>query len=318
MSGGTNGPPVYTGAPFYHKSETLLTLRNRLMIRLGFAAQLSFPPPGMTELLNDFLQDAQQQMYRRPAAPERMKRWWQIPIVEGQRHYDIPSITSGFRTDIATTQDAGGDYITRVAGSFITDGFAVGQIVTIAGGTNTGLRVTILAVTALQLTFVESVVLTTEAAGSSVAVSTVNYISADHRRVDHVYLQDGNQWWPMIEGIDPMMYNQVSRQQPEYYQWTSTLEVWPEPSQSYILWIYGIFGLLPFAADTDVTTIDPELVFLLALANAKMHYGQRDAQTYYRQAEVFLRQVNAENHGRKRYIPGTSFRLPNAVKPRQV
>jgi len=43
MTDGTNGPPIYDGEPYAHSSKTLLKLRTDLMIRLGFAAQLSTP-----------------------------------------------------------------------------------------------------------------------------------------------------------------------------------------------------------------------------------------------------------------------------------
>lgn len=70
--------------------ETLANLRRRLMVRLGFAAQADNPPPGMTDLLNDFLQDAQEQLYRRydVLRTERFFRWTMTP---GERFYDIRS-----------------------------------------------------------------------------------------------------------------------------------------------------------------------------------------------------------------------------------
>ena len=50
----TLNPAVGTGA----YTETLQTLRNRILRRLGFAAQISNPPPGMAELVDDFLKSA--------------------------------------------------------------------------------------------------------------------------------------------------------------------------------------------------------------------------------------------------------------------
>jgi len=318
MPGGTNGPPIYTGAPYQHKSSTLLALRNRLMIRLNFSAQLLAPPPGMTELLNDFLYDAQVDLYRRPGHPDRIKRWWSIPIIAGERHYDVPSITTNFRTDLAFTADAGGDFVQRAAGDFQAEGFKAGQIITIAGGANDGTKMTIAAVATDQLTFVEQSVLTTAAAGPSVAVSTVNYISLYEKKIDHLMLQQDTQWWEMKEGIDPMRYNQTSASIPQCYEWTDTLEIWPAPDENYTVWIYGVFGLLPFQADTDVTTIDPDMVFNLALALAKAHYGQQDAQVYFRKAEVALNQVVKEGHGNQRYIPDPRPQGRNIPRPQQV
>lgn len=318
MTGGTNGPIQYTGAPFQHRSSTLLTLRRRLLRRLGYAAQVDNPPVGMNDLLNEFLQDAQRQLYRRNGVPDRIKRWWFIPVVEGQRHYDVPSISTNFRTDFTTTASPSGDYIERVAGSFITDEFRVGQVVTISGGANDGTKVTVAAVAADRLTFAEADTLTSEVAGPSVAVSTVNYISLFNKKIDHVVCQEGQHWWDLYEGIDPMRYNETQSGRPQEYEWTDTLEIWPTPDQDYTIWIYGRFGLLPFEADTDVTTIDPDMVFLMALANAKAHYGHTDAGSYFRQLEVMLQNVVAENHGKKRYIPNPKAPTLDRPRPRQV
>src|SRR5690606_5025998 len=46
-------------------ARTLASLRQELMARLGYAAQINNPPPGMTALLNSFLRDAQVQLYHR-------------------------------------------------------------------------------------------------------------------------------------------------------------------------------------------------------------------------------------------------------------
>jgi len=82
------------------------------------------------------------------------------------------------------------------------------------------------------------------------------------------------------------------------------MEIWPEPDQAYTIYLKGHFGLLPFVADTDVTTIESKLVFLMALANGKAHYGKGDAGTIFRQLEVVLKKYNGEDFGLKRYIPG--------------
>lgn len=74
----------FNGAP----SATLAALRQRMMIRLGFAAQAANPPPGMASLVNEFLTSAQTFLYRRYAAlhTRRFFRWKVIP---GQRFYSL-------------------------------------------------------------------------------------------------------------------------------------------------------------------------------------------------------------------------------------
>lgn len=317
MSGGSNGPVVYTGAPFVHESKTLAQLRDRLMIRLGFAAQLAAPPPGMTELLNDFLYDAQVQMFRRMGESQRMKRWWPIPVVQGQRHYDVPSFSTGFQTNIAYTAGAN-DTATRTEGSFIADNFRPGQVVTIAGGANDGTKVTILTVEALTLTFLESNAISTAGAGDSTSISTVNYISLEYRKVEGVWLQRNNTWHEMHEGIDPLQFNQTSASRPYCYQWTDHIEIWPVPDRDYIMWAFGVYGLLPFAEDTDVTTISPDLVFLMALGAAKNHYRQADAGSYFRQAEVMLRNIVYEDQKNVRNIPEKQYPFTAPTRPLQA
>lgn len=70
--------------------RTLSSLRTELLRRLGFSAQAANPPPGMAELLTSFLQDAQEQLYRRYDAlrTERFYRW---ETTEGEKFYDIQS-----------------------------------------------------------------------------------------------------------------------------------------------------------------------------------------------------------------------------------
>lgn len=68
--------------------STLAELRRRLMIRLGYSAQVNNPPPGMTELLNDFLYSSQKWMYDRfkSLRTERFYSWTMEP---GTRFYDL-------------------------------------------------------------------------------------------------------------------------------------------------------------------------------------------------------------------------------------
>lgn len=70
--------------------ETLAQLRRRMMVRLGYAAQADNPPPGMADLLNDFLISAQRKLYTNPKNPElrteRLYRWTMVP---GIRYYGI-------------------------------------------------------------------------------------------------------------------------------------------------------------------------------------------------------------------------------------
>ena len=317
MSGGTNGPLIYDGAPYAFGVKTLLQLRNRLMIRLGFAAQLAASPPGMDALLNDFLQDGQLQMYER-YSPLRNQIWWPISITAGNRHYDVPSISTHAQTDIAfNNNDPAVDDVTRLTGSFINDGFTPGMVVTISGSTSNSLiTFVIAAVEALKLTSSTAGGLVTEAAGTSTVLNTITHTALDMRRISEQWsLENVNQWRKMTDGIDPNRFNETGAAYPQNYEWTDHLEIWPEPDKAYTIYVKGHFGLRPFVADTDVTTIDHELVFLHSLANAKSHYGQKDAGTYYRQLEVFLRNLNKKKFGNIRFIPDPAPSVRILSKP---
>lgn len=70
--------------------ETLAQLRRRMLVRLGYSAQADNPPPGMSDLLNDFLIQAQRLLYRRFKAL-REERFFSWKLVTGQRFYDLPA-----------------------------------------------------------------------------------------------------------------------------------------------------------------------------------------------------------------------------------
>lgn len=69
--------------------ETLLQLRERLMVRLGYAGQVANPPPGMAALLNDFLTSSQRLLYLKYT--ERLtERFFTWTMESGVRFYDLP------------------------------------------------------------------------------------------------------------------------------------------------------------------------------------------------------------------------------------
>jgi len=135
----------------------------------------------------------------------------------------------------------------------------------------------------------------------------------DVDRITWVGIEDENfSWYTLTAGIEPLRYTLADRLGlPDSYEIRQALEIFPAPdSANYKVRIKGHFGLLTFVADTDVTTIDPELVFLLALANAKSHYQQTDAQLYFTQATNYLGLLTAAQHNTQRYVPGTMELLP--------
>lgn len=221
-----------------HDARSLADLRADLMRRLGFATQVNNPPPGMTELLNAFLRDAQAQLYRRYQAL-RTERFYSWVMTPGVRFYDL----------------AGND-----------DPECQKRL--------------------------------------------------DPYKVSWVGVQDANRTWlPLAEGIPPVYYT-TARQPgiPARYEIRQCIEVFPAPDRSYTLRIKGHFGLEPFVADGDLTTLDPDAVFLFALGNAKAHYSQPDAPAIMNQALALVGGLVSGSHHTARYVPGTR-REPPEPKP---
>lgn len=211
--------------------DTLLNLRNRMLIRLGYPNQVNNPPAGMTTLLNEFLADAQRIIYRQvQRAALRTERFFRWTMVPGQRYYGI--------------------------------------------------------------------------AGNNNCCTVV----LDPEKVVWVGFQDLNSaWYSLDEGIPPEYYTRanINFGWPTRYEIRQGIEIFPAPQAAYILWVKGDFGLAPLVGDTDRTTIDDEAVFLLALGNAKTHYGQKDAQAVMSQAGNYIKGVVAGTHGTRRYVPRT-------------
>lgn len=218
-------------------NATLAELRTRMMVRLGYAAQLVAPPPGMAELLTSFLQEAQVLIYARhpPARTERIFTW---SMAAGDRFYDLPE--NDEQTELAP---------------------------------NTCTR------------------------------------RLNPERLTWVGVERDTRWYPLIHGISPSLYTNDRQGWPERYEVRQCIEVWPIPDDSTMkLRIKGHFGLDPFILADARTTIDSTLVFLLALANAKAHYGQPDAGNYVGQFERHLAEIIAGTHRTSRYLPGERTR----------
>ena len=137
-----------------------------------------------------------------------------------------------------------------------------------------------------------------------------------NKRIEWAGIQDSrNVWYPLVQGIPPQLYTMINKPwRPARYEIRQAIEVYPAPDQTYWMWFKGHFGLQAFTLDTQSTTLDAELVFLWALANAKAHYGQRDANDIAAQANDYRKELIAGTHQTASYIPGT-VAVPPAVRP---
>lgn len=137
-----------------------------------------------------------------------------------------------------------------------------------------------------------------------------------NKRIEWAGIQDSrNVWYPLVQGIPPQLYTMINKPwRPSRYEIRQAIEVYPAPDQTYWMWFKGHFGLMSFVLDTDSTTLDAELVFLWALANAKAHFGQKDANNIAAQANDYRKELIAGTHQTASYIPGT-VAVPPAVRP---
>lgn len=127
----------------------------------------------------------------------------------------------------------------------------------------------------------------------------------DPRKLTWVGIERDGVWVPLISSIPPELYSYNTTGYPVRYEIRQCIEVWPTPDATLgNLIIKGHFGLEPFSEDDHKTTIDSLPVFQVALANAKAHYRQPDANNYIQQMEALIRDLTAGLHGTRRYIPG--------------
>lgn len=220
---------------------SLVSLRTRMMIRLGYAAQAANPPPGMVAFCNEYLFDAQQQLDKKFRA-QNLERYFRWTMVPGQRFYGIDKSEGGCT------------------------------------------------------------------------------LLLDPYRISWCGFEDLNRaWYELIEGIPPVFYTRanINFGWPTRYEVRQCIEVFPAPQAEYKLWVRGQFGLQSFVNDTDITTFDSELVFLLALANAKASRGQSDAGNVMNQATSYLGALVAGSHKSARYIPKSKTQNP-ATPPRFI
>lgn len=273
---------------YVYPTKTLVQMRADVMTRLGFAAMLGNPPPGMTDYLNSVIQDAQDQLYFR-YNHLRTERWWAWQLTAGRAIYDTPidcTKALDFRKITgAWLSDNGG----RALRSFTPSvAYALGEFVNSTVPSTLEYEVTTAGTAA------ETEPTWPLAIGGTVVSGTVTFTARAPATAT---------WSPMKQGIDPLQYSATQHGQPYFFDIGEYLSIWPIPDKTYVVWLRGHMGLKRLTQDDDTLTIDYTPVFLMALANAKSHYGQPDANLYFRQLEVLLGRYTAAGHGTKRYIP---------------
>lgn len=325
-------------------NRTLLSLRQELMGRLGWGAQVAAPPPGVADMLNSFLTEAQELLYRRYNAL-RTERFFSWPLTAGIGLYDLPDndeahalptpVNAAFGTATTGGSLPAGTYYYRVSAvnaygetlastetsQVVPAGTATNTVtvnwtaVTVPDGvsTVTGYKVygrttgaeLLLASVGLVTTYVDTGSLTPAGALPTTNTTAICAKRLDQRSITWAGIERDSIWYPLECGISPTLNSYAQTGYPQRYEIRQCIQLWPVPDATAgNLIIKGHFGLEPFAADTDKVTIDDRAVFLMALANAKAHYRQPDAGNYVQQLEIYLDNLVAGAHLTKRYIPG--------------
>lgn len=138
-------------------------------------------------------------------------------------------------------------------------------------------------------------------------------------RILQVTLQRGTARYPVLCGIDQLLYMNTSQMPPYRYEPRQQIEVFPAPDAAYPIHFEGCIALRPFRDDDDRATCHADVVLELAAAALKGNWGQTDAGAYAQQAGALLRVRNAKNHSTQRYVPGVAVLTPTSpLSPTQL
>lgn len=211
-------------------TETLAALREKVLIEMGYSAQLANPPANVVRKINQALEYAQKFAYQE-FYDSKLERFFTWNMVEGTRFYDIPQNADACTKKLNTA------------------------------------------------------------------------------RITWVGVQENNdRWYPMVFGIPPEFYTEPQiTTRPNRYEIRQCIEVWPAPGDgSYRLRIKGEVGLLRFTEDTDITTIDPDVIFYGACFRLMRRRGDADADDYAAMQQRRMEQITEAGHFTARYVPGVT------------
>lgn len=117
-------------------------------------------------------------------------------------------------------------------------------------------------------------------------------------RILDIAIHDGSRFVPMKEGISWAMRSDDSQTIPMRYERFQQMEIWPIPDAAYTMRRYYVQSLGRFTQDNDRASLDDDLIFLHALANAKAHYRHPDAQTYSSQLTAMMDKLKERSRGK--------------------
>jgi len=297
-------------------TRTLVDIRTSMLYLLGYGAQVASPPPGVAATINEFINQAQQALFRRlemdkgaASAPAFMSADSDATALDGFAvqtlalamycaHKGKPEAKAYFEqhekfiNDTAARRPPG---LVAQLNAFLLD--AQLTIVRRFPGMRTE-RWFSWALTQGERFYA----LPSNYEQTNAPTSTKQL---DPYGVDEVWVERGTVRNRMTQGIPSRAIAQTVTGWPSHYEIHQSIELWPAPAATEgWLRIKGSFKPTAFTADSDLPTVDDQAVYLLALANAKAHYKQPDAQLITSQFEVHLQNLVAGTHGTRRYLPG--------------
>lgn len=143
--------------------------------------------------------------------------------------------------------------------------------------------------------------------------------NCDPRRIlsNQVAVADNTVYTTLREGIDWGHRSQPTLTGlPRRFERFELFEVWPKPDRAYPITFKYVRNLGRFSQDRDLCDLDPGLILLHALFNAKSHYRQPDAQVYANQLQARLAQIKAGAISKRSYSRTPEYDPPPL--PRQV
>lgn len=324
--------------------RTLLELRTDLMRDLGYSSVASNPPPGMADFLDLKLRQAQTMLLRRfPSLRTERWFTWNLTAGERfydfPENVEVQQLPTPVNAAFSTATTGGtlvpGTYYYRVSAinangetlasaetsQVVPPGTNTNTVtvnwsaVTVPSGvsTVTGYRIygrsigaeLLIATVGLVTTYVDTGGVTPVGALPLLNTTAACDKELDPYRITYVGIQRDTTITRMVRGIPEPVLAMEQEGWPTHFEIRQCIEVWPAPEATEgTLLVRGHFKPAAFDADADKPSIDPDIIYLHALANAKAHYRQPDAGNYVSQMEVMLQNLVAGTHAGARYIPG--------------
>lgn len=138
----------------------------------------------------------------------------------------------------------------------------------------------------------------------------------DPGTVESVWVVDGDDRYPLIQGITERHRENDSRSRPlRYDTLNGQIELWPVPDRSgYGLLVEYIAGKPRFVQSSDRPGVPDELVLLYALYKAQVHYRHPSYQATSASFNALMSREKAKQHENRRYfIAGSGRALAEVI-----